>query len=155
MNTRVSRFVAVGIFNTIVDFTILNTLVFIFDLGKLPANIISTLTAMSISYLLNHGFVFKDEHSRSGKQFALFLSITAFGLLVIQNIVIYIFVHFITWPADVIHAILDTTLPNSFSQEFVRLNVAKVIATLITMVWNYELYKRFVFKKVKNNETEP
>ncbi len=148
MAHRVSRFVAVGIFNTGLDFTLLNMLVFVFGFAVVPANIISTLTAMSLSYILNHSFVFKSESSKSKQQYLLFIIITLFGLLVIQNGIIHIITNqLVALPNAVYTWIVSPLFDTTFSKEFIQLNFAKATATLATMVWNYQLYKRVVFKE--------
>lgn len=146
---RFSRFFLVGIFNTLFDFSILNALVFGFGMQKISANIVSTSLSMSISYLLNHRFVFREDGKKNVRQFVLFIIITAFGLYVLQSATIYFLAHSWTWPAHTIHAFLNWLVDGVFSKEFVELNFAKIIATLITMIWNYELYKRLVFIKSK------
>lgn len=149
MAHRVSRFAVVGVFNTGLDFTLLNMLVFGFGFAVLPANIISTLTAMSFSYLLNHSFVFKSDTSKSKQQYVLFILITVFGLLVIQNGIIHIMTNeLVAIPNALYSWIISPLFGATFSQEFIQLNTAKVTATLATMVWNYQLYKRIVFKEI-------
>lgn len=151
---RFSRFFMVGVFNTLLDFSILNALVFGVGMQKFAANVISTSLAMSVSYLLNHRFVFKEDRKRNTQQFVRFLVITATGLFVLQNGVIYLLAHPFTWPADRIYDVLDWLIKDVFSREFVRLNFAKLVATCVTLVWNYELYKRFVFTDTNTNATK-
>jgi len=148
VSRRISRFVGVGIFNTGLDFTLLNILVFVFGFVILPANIISTLTAMSFSYILNHTFVFKSEESKSKRQYLLFICITVFGLVVIQNGIIHVMTNeLVAIPNAVYSWIVSPLFGNTFSQEFVQLNLAKATATLATMIWNYQLDKRVVLKE--------
>lgn len=145
---RVARFVSVGVFNTLFDFVVLNVLVFAIGFHRLPANIISTLCAVTLSYFLNHSFVFKDEAARTKRQYFLFISITLFGLLVLQNIVIYLFMHPFVGIANTLYDHVVTPLfGQTFSKEFIQLNFAKALATVVTMVWNYQLYQRLVFTK--------
>ena len=154
MAHRISRFVVVGIFNTGLDFTLLNMLVFVFGFAVVPANIISTLTAMSFSYILNHSFVFKSESSKSKRQYLLFIVITVFGLLVIQNGIIHVMTNqLVALPNAVYSWIVSPLFDTTFSKEFIQLNIAKITATLATMIWNYQLYKRVVFKET-SIETE-
>jgi putative flippase GtrA len=145
---RVVRFAAVGIINTGVDFLVLNILVFGVGLNKLPANMISVSVAIVVSYLLNHSIVFRqvgNENDRKRKV-ALFVLITLIGAFVIQNVVIYLFVHVITFPATILQSITDA-IGLHLSTAFVLLNTAKLAATVCTMVWNYLLYRKFVFVK--------
>lgn len=139
------RFVFVGIINTIVDFSILNILVFVFGLNNIIANTISVSVAMLVSYLLNQTIVFRYQGKNHAKNIVLFVAITAFGLFVLQNLVIYLFVHLIHFPADWATSIIHTIGFENLSKEFISLNFAKAVATGVTMVWNYFMYKRFVF----------
>jgi putative flippase GtrA len=144
----VVRFAAVGLVNTFVDFLVLNILVFGIGLNKLPANMISVSVAIIVSYLLNHSIVFRqvgNEVDRKRK-IALFVLITLVGAFVIQNVVIYLFVHVITLPATILQSITDA-IGFSFSAAFILLNTAKLAATVCTMIWNYLLYRKFVFVK--------
>ncbi len=140
------RFAAVGLINTGVDFLVLNILVFGVGLNKLPANMMSVSVAITISYLLNHSIVFKQvgEGSDHKRRIALFVVITLTGAFIIQNLVIYLFVHIITFPASMAQSITGL-LGLNLTTAFVLLNTAKLAATVCTMVWNYLLYRKFVF----------
>ncbi len=142
---RVSRFALVGVFNTLLDFAILNGLVFAFKLSPVAANILSSGTAMVISYLLNHRFVFKAEEEKDFKQFVTFVAITSFGLFVIGSLGIKLMTEHVTWPADSAYAMLHWLAGGVFSRKFVRVNIAKFSVAIITLIWNYQMYKRFVF----------
>lgn len=145
---RIFRFATVGIVNTSVDFLVLNLLVFGVGLNKLPANIISVSVAICISYLLNHAVVFKEvgEGSDHKRKIVLFVTITLVGAFIIQNAVIYLFSHVITFPASILQSITDA-LGLNLSYAFILLNTAKVAATICTMAWNYLLYRKYVFTK--------
>jgi putative flippase GtrA len=144
----VVRFAAVGIVNTLVDFLVLNILVFGVGLNKLPANMISVSVAICVSYLLNHTVVFKQvgEGRDHKRRIVLFVLITLVGAFVIQNVVIYLFAHVITLPATILQHITDA-LGFNFSTAFIVLNTAKLAATVCTMAWNYLLYRKYVFTK--------
>lgn len=122
------RFGLVGIFNTALDFGILFLLVFL-GLDKIPSNYISTTIAFLCSFALNRNYTFHSK-SAARKQFIPFVVVTLAGLWVLQPLVIWLV------------APLLATMFNSALSLF----GAKVFATMITMVWNYVLYKRFVFK---------
>lgn len=129
-NQRVARFGAVGIINTLIDFGLL---FFLKSLG-LPvgaANVISTGIAFLFSFVANRKFTFRSNDGSITRQFILFIAITLFGLWVIQT------------------AIIQLTLPwlsALFGNATAALFVAKAIATSITLVWNYLLYNKVVFK---------
>src|SRR5881396_313203 len=87
---KLTRFLAVGSFNTLFDLAILNTLVFIFKVPVLVANLISASTSMTVSYFLNHHIVFRSREEHSFKKFVHFFTVTGVGILGIQTLVIYV-----------------------------------------------------------------
>lgn len=137
----------VGVFNTVFDFGILNTLVFVFGLPNVGANIISGSIAACVSFFLNQRFVFQADKQKSGRQFILFILITAVGLYCLQNLVIYTLTNYLTAPSSWCFELLELIKSGLFSREFVRLNFAKAIATIASLIWNYILYGRYVFKQ--------
>lgn len=125
-----ARYVLVGITNTAIDFGFLFTLSGI-GLPDVGANIISTSIAFCFSFFANRKFTFKAVDGNLKRQIPLFIVVTLFGLWVLQTIVIAL------------------TLP-IFSgmglTEGMSLFAAKIIATVITLIWNYTLYSRVVFR---------
>ena len=66
------------------------------------------------------------------REMILFILVTLFGLWVIQNIVI------------------STAMPifeNLFKNKQISLLLSKFIATIFSLIWNFILYKKVVFKK--------
>jgi putative flippase GtrA len=125
------RFGIVGIANTALDFIVLFILVGL-GLDKIPANYVSTSIAFVFSFFVNKKFTFKSTTGNVKKQFAVFLIVTIIGLWVIQPLVIT----GVSW-------LLATT---AWSAPVV-LFVAKVVATVASLIWNYLFYSRLVFKK--------
>lgn len=126
-----SRFVIVGGANTALDFGILFLLTFL-GLDKIPSNYISTSVSLIFSFFVNKSFTFKSEGGNKKRQFVSFLIITLVGLWVLQPVIIYGF---------------DILAADIISSEAVRLFVGKLLATVVTLIWNYILYARVVFKK--------
>lgn len=124
------RFILVGGLNTGIDFGILFLLVAI-GLDKIPANFISTGVAMLVSFQLNKSFTFKSTSGKARTQFFLFLAITMFGMWVIQPVIL--------WAVGLLLA--ASAIPSG-----VVLLIAKLLATCASLVWNYILYARIVFK---------
>ena len=141
------RFVFIGLFNTLVDFSILNVLIFAFGLNKIVANTISVSIAMIISFLLNKFIVFRHNEKNNTIRFVKFIVITAFGLYVLQNVIVFLFIHHIVWPGLLATNLIHWIGLKSFSEQFVTINFAKALATGVTMIWNYFLYKKFVFNQ--------
>jgi len=125
------RFVIVGGANTALDFLVLFLFV---NLGvdKIVANYISTSVALIFSFFANKSFTFKNTDKNAKKQFLLFLVVTLAGLWVLQPIII--------WATSPI-------LAPYITNEAALLFVTKLIATVASLIWNYLLYSRLVFKK--------
>ena len=130
------RFIIVGGANTALDFGILFFLTFV-GVDKFVANYFSNGIALIFSFFANKTFTFKHKSKNAKKEFILFLVITLIGLWIIQPIVI--------WGAI---AVLTPYIEN----DAINLFVAKLIATVASLIWNYFLYSRVVFKK--STETE-
>ncbi len=122
------RFAFIGGINTALDFGILFLLTAL-GLDKLVANFFSTSVAFVFSFFANRTFTFKSTGSAK-KQFLPFLAVTLTGLWVLQPLVI----------------LAITQLLHSLDQAL-ALFIAKLIATVVSLIWNYILYSRFVFKK--------
>ena len=118
-NRQKIRFLLVGGTNTAIDFGLL----FILNTLGLPrvlSNTISTGVAFIFSFFANRNFTFSANSGNIKKQMTLFIIVTFFGLWVIQPIII---------------SLISNLL------------VGKIIATAVTLVWNYLFYSRLVFKK--------
>jgi putative flippase GtrA len=124
------RFILVGGTNTAIDITILFGLKAL-GLPTIPSNFISTSIALVFSYFANKKFTFKDNVSKDKTQFVKFLGITLFGLWAIQPTIIWI---------------IGLILQNLDLNTYVVLFIGKIIATCATLVWNYLLYRKFVYK---------
>lgn len=148
MLNSLAKFGLVGILNTLIDFGIFNVLTSK-KIGwkKIPANLASTTVAMIVSFSLNRGFVF---HATSGNiylQTAEFFAVTAFGLYVLQNIVIWFLLDVWEWPVELAWKIVQLVkLDKYMSHDFVRKNAAKAAATLVSLTWNYLMFSFIVFK---------
>jgi putative flippase GtrA len=127
------RFTLVGGINTAIDFVVLFVL-FTLGLPIIVSNFISTSTALIFSFLANKKYTFRDSNIFNKNQFTAFLVITLIGLWILHPVIISIF------------------NPLLISYQFdknISLFFSKVIATLVTLAWNYLLYREFVFKKDK------
>ena len=124
------RFSIVGGINTAIDFVILFILVSI-GLPTIVSNIISTSSALVFSFFANKKFTFKNNSSKTKTQFIYFLIITLFGLWAIQPIII-----------ELTRSVLELVIKNNY---LLILLIGKIIATCVTLVWNYLLYRKYVF----------
>ena len=125
------RFGIVGIGNTAIDFVILFTLVAL-GVDKIVANYFSTGIAFIASFFINKSFTFKSKGGNVRKQFLLFVIVTIIGLWIIQPLII-----------GGITALLSASTLTAGLVLF----IAKIIATVASLIWNYLFYSRLVFKK--------
>ncbi len=130
-----AKFVLVGVLNTAIDFGILNLIVFLTGItqgiGIFFTAAISFSVATINSYFWNREFTFSSK-KKAGQNFTAFLTVTAIGLL--MNALVVYFLSTYIFP----HLIANANL---------RPNVAKLLATVITLFWNFVGYKLVVFKK--------
>lgn len=125
------RFGLVGGTNTAIDFGLLFVLKAL-GLPVISANIISTSLAFCFSFFANKKYTFQTTGTNVRRELGLFVVVTLFGLWVLQTIVIM-----------TVTALLDQS---GLSDDIILL-AAKLIATIVSLVWNYLLYSKLVFKK--------
>jgi len=129
-NNKIVRFGAIGVINTVIDFGILFILNRVFGVPVVVANIISTSVAFLFSFSMNKKYTFKTSDTDVRREFILFLIVTLTGLWILQNLIIWV-----TIPALSAFNVSDS----------VKLLIAKLLATVVSLVWNYFLYDRVVF----------
>lgn len=125
-----ARFGVVGIVNTSIDFGLFFLLKF-FGFPSVSANLIGSTIAFMTSFVLNKKVTFQTTGTDLKREIILFVVVTLFGLWVIQSGVIVLF-----------EQLLVDVLP-----VYITLLLAKVVATIITLIWNYEMYSRVVFRR--------
>lgn len=124
------RFILVGAINTFIDFFLLFFLSGI-GISVLVANTCSTATAFAFSFVANKKYTFKSSDGNTKHQIVKFIIVTIAGLWVIQPVIIFSVMTLLS--KEVWYSIL----------------IAKLIATAGSLVWNYILYSRYVFKSKK------
>ena len=133
-----TRFILVGVCNTAIDFSLLFGLKFL-GLPAIGANIISTSAAFTFSFFANRKYTFKTTGGDVKKQLFLFIIVTLAGLWGVQTIVI-----------TIVTALLHTTF-----EPGVTLLIAKLLATVASLIWNYVFYSRVIFKSSVDNRRKP
>ncbi len=132
---QIVRFVEVGVFNTAIDFGILNLLIWITGitggLAIAPLNAASFLCATTNSYFWNRIWTFEKKEKATGREFVQFLIVSGIGIGLNTGIVVV----GTGWLA-----------PWAGLSGGAWVNIMKVIATLVSMVWNFLGYKFIVFK---------
>jgi len=127
------KFATVGFLNTSIDFGILNFLIAATGVSKglaiIPMNATSFSIALVNSFFWNREWVFPD---RKQANFITFVAVTLIGLLINSGIVYLLTTH---------------VNPIFVSSDKIWANLAKVLATMFSLFWNFAGYKMIVFKK--------
>jgi len=129
--SQLIRFGLIGIINTVLDFGLLFILKSI-GLMATTANIFSTSIAFVFSFFANKKYTFRSSGTNIVREMILFVAVTLFGLWVLQTGVIWLVL---------------PHLSKLLRSSEVGLLVTKLIATAVSMTWNYILYDKLVFKK--------
>ncbi len=124
-------FCLVGLVNTATDVGLFVALTAA-GVGLFVANIISTSAALCISFLLNNSIVFNGTGDDKKRRITLFIIITLIGIWVLQPIVIVTALY-----------VLEHTV--SLADHY-DAGIAKLAAVPVSTVWNFLMYKKFVFK---------
>jgi len=132
-----AKFVIVGIVNTGLDFLVLNAEMLITGItqgpGMLAQNAISFSVATTNSYYFNKKWAFRDNSKRNqGHKFSQFLIISLAGLVI---------------NSSTVFLITSSVSPLFGISPILWANLAKVVATGFSLIWNFIGYKFFVFKK--------
>ncbi len=126
------RFAVVGGANTVIDFAILLILTS-FGIPAVIANYPSSTAAVVFSFIANKNYTFKSTGSNLKKEIVLFLVFTLACAWIIQPLTILA---------------VEYLLKTFSIQSTILTIVAKLAATIVTLIWNYYTYSRFVFKKL-------
>jgi putative flippase GtrA len=133
--SQIVKFLEVGVLNTFIDIGILNVLVWVSGItsgaGLAPLNTVSFLCAATNSYYWNKFWTFKKEGQMKGKEFFQFLVISIIG-----------------WGINTGIVVLGTTFlsPVAALSAGAWVNIMKLVATFVSMAWNFIGYKFIVFK---------
>ena len=125
------RFGLVGAANTALDFGLLLVLANFFAVPHVIANIVSSSIAFVSSFFANKKYTFKTTGQSVIREMILFAIVTLFGLWVIQSAII---------------TLLTPPIQSIVTNDTITLVIAKLVATLASLTWNYILYSRIVFK---------
>ena len=116
------RFGLVGVVNTLVDFAVFVLLYRLVGLDPLLANALAFLVAVTNSYFLNHHWTFRQSETPLSISAYLRFAVLNAGGLLIGSLAILSLGH------------------------YMPMELAKLIATAITLVVNFTSSKIFVFK---------
>lgn len=132
-----SKFVAVGLLNTGLDFLVLNLEMMMTGITSGPAMFILNSVSFSVatmnSYFFNKYWTFQDkEKAQEGSKFSLFLTVSIIGVVINGSIV---------------YAVTTFVPPMFGLSETLWANFAKAAATGVSLFCNFIGYKFIVFKK--------
>lgn len=108
------------------------------------ANLISTSIAIVVSLFLNYNYTFRQTSGLTASKLSLFLIITLSGLWIIQPIVI-----FIATSLNSIFGYVEFISTIIGSQDILIDLIPKLLAIMVTLLWNYALYRKYVFNSSK------
>ncbi len=141
----------IGSFNTTFDICLLFAIVKIFNWSPIIANSLSVSIAITVSYFLNHRIVFRHHGDYSLKKYAHFFLVTGLGVILIQDLVIYLVTDKL-WVINKTSTFMAAGHPITFKA--LQLLGTKLTAVLIGMTWNYLLYKYVVFRGHETEESK-
>jgi putative flippase GtrA len=135
---KVLMFGLIGIFNTVFDMALYVFIQYLTG-SIIIANIVATSAALIGSYLLNSKLTFKAK-KWTAKGFILFVVVTLFGLWVLQTYTIYLLTPVVS--------VVPGFLWHLFGplEGIAKILAPKVVATVVTVVWNFIWYNKVIFK---------
>lgn len=144
---QVIRFGLVGVFNTLLDYVVFIGLTVAFHiplshvwLAKYP----SSAFAMAVSFQLNRSWVFRSRGILGGQLLRFFLT-TIVGIFVIQNLLTQLFSSEVQVFGKAAWDVVDE-LGLPVTESFTIKTVAFALATLVSLTWNFLIYKFWVFR---------
>ena len=136
--TQLLAFGIIGAVNTVSDFVIFNVLYGFAHVPLVLANMCAVTIVMGASLRLNRKYVFKGSQEIRAVHVIKFAAVTLFGLYVIQNIILLMVLGLLQG----MHGLTGLAANN-----IVQANVAKVVGVGGSAVWNFVLYKMWVFNE--------
>jgi putative flippase GtrA len=141
---EVKRFAIVGVVNTVLDLTVLNSLIFLTHVGRngfwfSSFKLISFLLATSNSYFINHSWTFQGRAgSRSAMQASQFLIVSLFGGLINISAASYV----------------ATFVPAIRGMEEYWPSIAALVGTACSLASNFLGYKHIVFSECQSARSD-
>jgi putative flippase GtrA len=141
---QIIKFGLVGVSNTLVDFAVLNLLTWTTKIYSgnwiILFNIASFTAAVINSYIWNKYWTFKKkQRSDTAQEFSKFLFVSIIGAVINSGIVYTVTTY--------IDPLFDLS-------SGLWVNVAKILATGVALVWNFVGYKFWAFKENNNEKSK-
>jgi putative flippase GtrA len=145
--TRFIRFAIVGAIGTIIDFTVMNTLINLFSLSLVLAGTISFIAAVISNFTWNRLWTFPDSRSKP-----LLRQMLEFSLVSVVGIIIRIPTLAILEP--IVYRLvenLNSVIPllENFSPKVISDNITLAITIVIVLFWNFIANRYWTFSDVK------
>lgn len=127
--TELFKFAAVGGVNTIIDFALVNALLFV---GPLKAKIVAAVVATTVSYVLNRQWTYQDRN-RTGvrREYVLFFALNGVGLLIQEAVLAF--------------AKYGLHFSESNPSDRLAFNIANAAGIGLAMIFRFWAYRTFVF----------
>jgi len=137
---QLAKYGLVGISNTLLDFSVLNALSYVFHVysgfSLILINVFSFLAANINSYFWNKYWTFQSQNKKVAGEFLKFLIVSAIGFI-LNSVILWFFT-----------TVMEPAL--GLSPQIWE-NIAKLIATGAYIIWNFIGYKLIVFKDNTGN----
>jgi putative flippase GtrA len=136
--TELFKFAAVGGINTVIDFALVNALLFI---GPLKAKIVAAVVATTVSYVLNRQWTYSQrDRSSMRREYVLFFALNGVGLL-IQEAVLAV-------------AKYGLHFSESNSGDRLAFNIANAAGIALAMIFRFWAYRTWVFTAPAETEQQ-
>ena len=133
---QLGKFAETGVLNTIIDLGILNLLMWVSGITSgvwlILMNVLSFSVATTNSYFWNKFWTFEKKEGQAGKEFTSFFVVSLIGIAINTGIVF---------------AGSSFVSPLFGVSAGAWVNIVKLLATVVSMIWNFMGYKFIVFKK--------
>jgi len=131
------RFGIVGVLNTLVDFGLLNILMFSLRInngyGFLIIRTISFICAVLVSFPLNKDWTFQDNNEEKKFKFIKFVVVTIFTLIINNILAGYL---------------IGKNL--FLLNQYLWANIVTFLGAIVALLTRYVLFRNYVFKRIKN-----
>jgi putative flippase GtrA len=139
--TRFLKFLAVGIFGSLVDFGVMNFLTHAFAMALVVAGTISFVCAVVSNFLWNRYWTYPDSRSRPlGRQLAMFFGVSVAGVLIRVPIL-----HFLEPVALRMFGRLDLGFATSV---LLAKNFTLAVAIVVVLFWNFFVNRFWTYNDV-------
>lgn len=125
------KFICVGLINTAIDFTVFFFLHWVIGLDIITSNVIAFGLAVTNSYIMNKLWSFKQTqfHYSTHKQFVIFIAVSVLSVVLNTGILVA-------------------------GEPYIPILYLKILATVVTPLFNYLMYRYVVFR-IHRNEPSP